>query len=190
MPNGQILREGIIMVARQWLYQRWIILIHYGGDPPKCACCGETRYEFLSIDHINGGGNEERKKFLTTTGKYNPRKFYQWLIDNNFPEGFRVLCMNCNFALGHYGYCPHSGKTVQIPDDLEFRIQNNNRLSTPSSLPSNPRNNFHKLKWIKDCKNCGREYKDTNGFHHFALGFCSIKCHKEWHEKEKNNVNR
>jgi hypothetical protein len=21
--------------------------------------------------------------------------------------GYRVLCMNCNFALGHSGYCPH-----------------------------------------------------------------------------------
>ena len=29
---------------------------------------------------------------------------------NSFPPGFRVLCHNCNQALGAYGYCPHKGK--------------------------------------------------------------------------------
>jgi hypothetical protein len=24
------------------------VLIHYSGDPPCCACCGETHYEFLT----------------------------------------------------------------------------------------------------------------------------------------------
>jgi hypothetical protein len=31
----------------------------------------------------------------------------RWLRKNGFPKGFRVLCHNCNFAHGHYGYCPH-----------------------------------------------------------------------------------
>ena len=34
------------------------ILIHYGGPVPKCACCGESHIEFLSIDHIGGGGKK------------------------------------------------------------------------------------------------------------------------------------
>lgn len=79
-----------------------IVLVHYGGDPPKCVCCGETYLEFLSIDHINGGG----RKHLKQIGCYG-QGFYAWLIKNNFPEGYRVLCINCNFSLGHYGYCPH-----------------------------------------------------------------------------------
>lgn len=29
-------------------------LDHYGG---KCECCGETRYEFLQLDHIDGNGS-------------------------------------------------------------------------------------------------------------------------------------
>ena len=87
--------------------QRWLVLIHYGGNPPKCACCDETRYEFLTIDHINGGGKQHLKKI----GWHIAR----WLIKNNYPSGFRVLCLNCNFAFGHYGYCPHSGKTELIP---------------------------------------------------------------------------
>jgi hypothetical protein len=32
---------------------------------------------------------------------------YVWLRDNGWPEGYRVLCHNCNSARGLYGYCPH-----------------------------------------------------------------------------------
>lgn len=72
------------------------IIAAYGG---KCECCGEERIEFLAIDHINGGGRRHRKSLSGN--------FYRWLKRNNFPEGFRVLCHNCNSALGFYGYCPH-----------------------------------------------------------------------------------
>ncbi|MBA7590761.1 hypothetical protein ES708_32898 [subsurface metagenome] len=69
---------------------------HYGG---KCACCGETIFEFLAIDHINGGGNRHRKSIKGN--------FYLWLKRMNYPEGFQVLCNNCNISKGLYGYCPH-----------------------------------------------------------------------------------
>jgi hypothetical protein len=78
-------------------------LIRYGGDPPKCACCGELAIPFLTIDHINGGGNTHRK---TLKNKYK-WGIYEYLKRENYPEGFRILCMNCNTSLGHYGYCPH-----------------------------------------------------------------------------------
>ena len=78
------------------------VLFHYGGDPPRCACCGEMLLEFLSIDHIFGGGYQHRKKL-----GLNGSSLYHWLIKNKFPEGYRVLCFNCNMSLGFYGYCPH-----------------------------------------------------------------------------------
>ena len=77
------------------------IMAHYSSGIPTCACCGEQNIEFLSIDHINGGGKAHRK--ITGNGK----SFYGWIIRNKFPADLRVLCMNCNFALGHSGYCPH-----------------------------------------------------------------------------------
>lgn len=83
--------------------RRLEVLKHYGGDPPKCHCCGESIYEFLSIDHINGGGYKHRKEI----GGYFGRNFYKWLVKNNFPDGFQVLCHNCNLAKGFYGKCPH-----------------------------------------------------------------------------------
>ena len=30
----------------------------------------------------------------------------RWIIQNNFPKGFQILCQNCNFAKGHYEKCP------------------------------------------------------------------------------------
>jgi hypothetical protein len=85
--------------------RRLEVLTHYGGTPLKCQCCGESNIEFLTIDHINGGGNQQRKHIRSKNGK--TINFYKWLVDNNFPEGYRVLCYNCNCSLGHYGYCPH-----------------------------------------------------------------------------------
>jgi hypothetical protein len=81
-------------------------LIHYGGNPPKCSCCGETIIGFLTIDHLYGGGNNHRKQLFGT--KQGGWMFYLWLVKNNFPEGFQVLCYNCNCGKAHNnGICPH-----------------------------------------------------------------------------------
>jgi len=58
--------------------------------------------EFLTIDHINGGGNKQKQE-IGGAGI----KLYLWMKRNNYPSGFQVLCMNCNFAKGKYGICPH-----------------------------------------------------------------------------------
>lgn len=94
------------------------VLIHYSGDPPKCQCCGENKLEFLSIDHIDGDGHLHRKED-PSSGKLD-----RWLKRNNFPEGFRILCMNCNWARGIYGYCPHidGSKLInKLPENYELR---------------------------------------------------------------------
>ena len=81
---------------------RTMILMWYGG---RCECCGENRDEFLCIDHINGGGNKHRNE-ISGGKKMASYKFYLWLKRNNFPEGFRILCANCNAAVVK-GLCPH-----------------------------------------------------------------------------------
>ena len=78
---------------------RTLVLSAYGE---QCQCCGEDNREFLCIDHIEGGGTQHRKEL----GK-GGRSFYIWLIKNDYPEGYRTLCHNCNASMGHYGYCPH-----------------------------------------------------------------------------------
>lgn len=78
------------------------VLTHYGGNPPICDCCGEDHIEFLTIDHIEGGGNAHRKK-IGRSGT----EFYRWLIKQGYPEEYRVLCYNCNCSYFREGYCPH-----------------------------------------------------------------------------------
>lgn len=81
--------------------RKLFVLQKYSQAIPSCACCGELEIKFLSIDHINGGGNKHRKKIGGGSG------FYLWLKNHKFPKGYQVLCLNCNFAKGLYGVCPH-----------------------------------------------------------------------------------
>jgi hypothetical protein len=71
--------------------------VAYGGA--VCVCCGETHFEFLTIDHIKNNGFSHRKAV--------GNDIYNWLKQNCYPKGYRVLCMNCNFARGLCGTCPH-----------------------------------------------------------------------------------
>lgn len=87
-------------VAKNRAYRKRVrleALEHYGGE---CACCKESHTEFLCFDHINNDGAAHRKQMPD-------RSIAPWLRRNNYPEGFRVLCHNCNMARGIYGYCPH-----------------------------------------------------------------------------------
>lgn len=76
-----------------------LVFEHYSLS---CACCAETNIHFLTIDHIDGDGSSHRK-VIGQGG----RAFYQWLIKNNFPGRFQMLCFNCNHAKSIYGVCPH-----------------------------------------------------------------------------------
>jgi len=77
------------------------VLSHYGA---QCVCCGEYNNEFLTIDHIYGNGQNHRKEIGGSD------KLYRWIIRNDFPSDLQILCMNCNFAKGVYGACPHQQK--------------------------------------------------------------------------------
>lgn len=78
----------------------------YGGY--VCNCCGETEPLFMCIDHINNDGADHRHK-----EKIYGRNIYTWLRKNNYPEGFQVLCQNCNFGkFMNKGSCPHKTKIL------------------------------------------------------------------------------
>ncbi len=69
------------------------ILSHYSSDNLVCQHCGFSDIRALSIDHINGKGNIHRKRIGAVGGNI----FYHWLKKNNFPSGYQVLCMNCQW---------------------------------------------------------------------------------------------
>lgn len=70
------------------------VMIHYSStNPPQCANpFGEhkepyTNIRALSMDLIKGG---HRRSGI---GLHS----YVWLINNNYPDGWQVLCMNCQW---------------------------------------------------------------------------------------------
>jgi hypothetical protein len=73
---------------RQRLRQQ--VFGHYGRS---CACCGTA--ENPTIDHVNGDGSQHREE-LFGNGKQAGIRFYRWLVNNGFPEGYQTLCMPCN----------------------------------------------------------------------------------------------
>lgn len=84
---------------------RDIVFNAYGGY--RCKCCGETERVFLTIDHMNDDGAEHRKQIGSA--------LYRWLIKNNFPPNFQVLCINCQVGRKYcHGTCPHQGGTSLI----------------------------------------------------------------------------
>ena len=91
---------------RQQLAIRMQMIHQYGGS---CRCCGEERIEFLTIDHIHGGGNKHRKEIRRTGWR-----FYFWLRSQGWPkDNFQLLCMNCNMAKHHFSGCPHERERQQ-----------------------------------------------------------------------------
>jgi len=109
--------ERTRQVAKEWYYaNKEHVLVHlkikrdnirsemiaaYGG---KCACCGELNPRFLTLDHINGGGNTERVG-LGWSGS----SIANHLKRKGWPQaGYQLLCFNCNCGRAYNnGICPH-----------------------------------------------------------------------------------
>lgn len=72
-----------------------------------CNCCGETNFGFLSVDHINGGGNLHRKSVGGGV------QVYFEIVNQGFPPDYQLLCFNCNLGRQcNGGICPHKNADV------------------------------------------------------------------------------
>lgn len=115
-------KSSIAISEKKRLFkQKMKIFEHYGGGVAHCKCCNEKEVYFLSIDHINGGGNKQKKELKTSS-----RGIMRWIIKNNYPVDFQVLCFNCNLSKGFFGKCPHSNtqkSELGASDTLELRVQ-------------------------------------------------------------------
>ena len=66
------------------------VLGHYSPNL-SCIRCGETNLAALSIHHVNNNGLEDRKRRgWGSSLHYSLRR-------EGYPEGYQVLCMNCNW---------------------------------------------------------------------------------------------
>ena len=78
------------------------VFSHYSNGKPKCACCEwDEDMDGLSIDHIYGRNDPNEPKGLSG------EQLYRYVRKSGYPITFRVLCLNCNAAIGHHGKCPH-----------------------------------------------------------------------------------
>jgi hypothetical protein len=85
------------LIARK--RERDSLLAAYGG---KCACskCPETNTDFLTLEHVGGGGRAHRKAMGSHT--------YADLRRRGYPQdGYTLLCWNCNAGSRFTGVCPH-----------------------------------------------------------------------------------
>lgn len=82
----------------------------YGGA--FCRCCAETSLIMLTLDHMNNNGAAERKEWKSDGGVDG---FYRKLKKRGFPDGYQVLCYNCNVAKYHNnGICPHEIERLKL----------------------------------------------------------------------------
>lgn len=61
----------------------------------KCVRCGFSDPRALQVDHINGGGNQERHS-MAGGGGPNANKWYQLVAADVNHEKYQLLCANCN----------------------------------------------------------------------------------------------
>lgn len=71
---------------------KYEVMSHYSNGTLSCLHCGIDVYPLLTIDHINNDGAKHRKQ-LRVSGQ----NMYTWLKAQKYPEGYQVLCQNCNY---------------------------------------------------------------------------------------------
>lgn len=88
-------KDKHLILCRKLYYRRKKqAMEHYCPNGIKCASCGFDDIRVLSIDHVDGNGTRHRQELRGVS-------IYKWLVANNFPPGFQVLCMNCQFIKRH-----------------------------------------------------------------------------------------
>jgi hypothetical protein len=106
-------REKKLNSCKKWRHDLRIetfTIYSYPYDKPICVCCHETNQLFLTIDHINNNGANQRRELGATGDTRNKGgvAFYKWLKDNNWPKGYQTLCYNCNCGKRiNNNICPH-----------------------------------------------------------------------------------
>jgi hypothetical protein len=90
-----------------WRHElRLEVLTHYSGGTPTCHCCGIQVWEWLALDHLEGGSQEDYRKY----GNF--EKFFSHLKRSGYSARMTVSCHNCNAARSIFGHC-----CVHRPED-------------------------------------------------------------------------
>lgn len=118
----------------------------------RCSCCGDEDISHLTIDHIDGIGAKEDRKLSCHT-------LYSRIITNgDNGNQYRVLCFNCNFSYGLFGYCPHIGgvRKVVTRETMWYRRIKNEMIDAYGGK----------------CNICGTAYREFMSIDHIEGGGC------------------
>lgn len=96
--NGKFGHITRMTQKKQRLRLRKKVIEKYGG---KCACCSESTYEFLQIDHIDKNGKQHRSEIGRSM------KLHRDMLSDGVQYRIRILCGNCHNAITAHGVCPH-----------------------------------------------------------------------------------
>ena len=84
-------KRALLQHRRYYRRLRLEVLAHYSlAEEPECIRCGTNDIDVLQIDHIDNNGSQHRK--IAGHGVH----LYLWFKRNGYPEGFQIMCANCN----------------------------------------------------------------------------------------------
>lgn len=104
VPGSTMCQYHLDKTHDQRVAARREVITHYTNGTCACVLCGDAEFTHLEIDHIDGGGRDHAREIQVGSGS----GLIGWIRRNNFPEGFRVLCRNCN-AKVHTEICDSEG---------------------------------------------------------------------------------
>ena len=108
-PTTRVMSDAERAALRgRWERIKRAALEAYGGA--RCTCCGEDHVEFLTLDHVEDDGADQRRA-LTGKNLGGSANFYTWLRKEGYPPlTLEVTCMSCNAGRHRNGgICPHVG---------------------------------------------------------------------------------
>ena len=134
----------------------------------KCCRCGENDDRVLNIDHINGGGRIHQRKVSN---------IYQDLLNRNFPEGFQVLCQNCNIIK------MHENNEMHRVESINSNLHKNCKQKLRRQLI------YHYSNGANSCKKCGNDNFYVLCLDHIEGGGCKDfrKNGNLWYYLKRNN---
>lgn len=127
-------------------------IAHYGG---RCCSCDQNHPGFLSLDHVDGGGTAHRV-VIGGGGSVT----YRWLAQQGYPDGYRVLCLNCNLGVAK------CGQDLATLDRMRTLWRDEHRLPPPTGTATQIKaaNKYRRLaadvisRYGGECGCCGEDF--------------------------------
>jgi hypothetical protein len=77
--------------SKEWHFaKKFEIISHYTNEQFTCQNCGIDGICFLTVDHIEGRKKMGHDRYTGTS------ELYRYILKNQFPSNFQILCFNCN----------------------------------------------------------------------------------------------